>query len=207
MIDFLTMNSMLTDILLCRSIMWQMMGQIEMLPATTLPLAEKVSNSLVHQDAQVGYRVQSKYQSAHEGSLEGETPIAPSEIRVQTKTSLKYIEAGVAALNLKSTTTKLQDANGDESDATSSKTTFVVNFIWRFLSCRRGFRVTMSNNFDDFSFHTIRKRLDNSTIFKLCKSGDTIGVENLIAAGQASLYDVDSKGSSLLHVSIYSCTY
>ena len=78
---------------------------------------------------------------------------------------------------------------------------FVVQFLWKFASCRKGVRICTRNSFDQWTLNTIQRRPNNSKIFRLCRKGDLEGVRQLLQNGDASLYDVDETGCSLLHVS------
>lgn len=140
-----------------------------------------------------------------DGSLDSMTKSHDSifDSRIQTKTSLKSIDAGVGVLTLRSTTAKALRAYDDtekNGDEFYSKT-FVINFLWRFASCRRGFRLSTSNTFDSWSFNTICYRPADSRIFDLCKSGNTFGVGDLLKYGMASVFDADPHGATPLHVS------
>ena len=50
------------------------------------------------------------------------------------------------------------------------------------------------------ALNTPRVLPDDSPIFTLCKAGDTEGVKQLLASGKASVLDVDSRGSTPLHL-------
>lgn len=116
----------------------------------------------------------------------------------QVKTSLQTIDAGLGILTLKSTSAKATGERGEDYCATK---TFTVNFLWRFATCRRGFRLSTNNNFDSWSFNTIRTRPSESLIFELCKAGNAIDVNDLLRYGGASVFDADPDGATPLHVS------
>lgn len=52
-----------------------------------------------------------------------------------------------------------------------------------------------------YSISPINVRPDDSIIFRLCDTGNTEAVRELFSMQQASVYDVDTNGMSLLHVS------
>jgi len=125
-------------------------------------------------------------------------------IQVRTRTSLKSVEFGLGGLSLRSTSNKFRNLDNDREDeksSTCSTKTFVVNLLWGFSSCRRGFRLMTNDTFDSLTFNTIRRRPLNSPIFSLCCKGDTKGVQKLLLFEEASVFDVDSSGWSPLHVS------
>ena len=53
-----------------------------------------------------------------------------------------------------------------------------------------------------FCFNPVRAVPDNSLIFDFCKTGNTQGVQRLIAWSDASVRDASSKGWTPLHVSL-----
>ena len=120
---------------------------------------------------------------------------------VQTKTSLRTIDTGLGTMILRTTSTSIGDhCVGIEKQ--SIKKTFVVNFLWRFATCRRGFRLSINDTFDSWSFNTIQKRSADSRIFELCKIGNAYGVDELLRYGRASVFDADPEGATPLHVSL-----
>lgn len=128
--------------------------------------------------------------------------------KIQTTTTLKTIEAGVGVLTLSSTSAKMVERNQDDEEQRPNiltRTTFVVIFVWRFASCRRGLRIGVNDSFDSWSFNSIRRRPDDSSIFSLSRVGDTEGVLNLLKFGKASVFDVDTAGATPLHVSCFPC--
>lgn len=55
----------------------------------------------------------------------------------------------------------------------------------------------------DLKLRAWNVRPTNAHIFELCTQGDLLGVQRLIAAGEASYYDIDENGITLLNVSSY----
>jgi hypothetical protein len=134
-------------------------------------------------------------------------------VRLHKKTTETSLNAILFKLNLRSTSSRVienggninDDDNDNYADDDSSmiytpQKTYVVNLAWEFLSCRKRFRLTTNNNFDTWSFNTIRTRNPGSTVFSLCSSGDLAGIRRLLISGEASLCDVDATGLTLLHV-------
>lgn len=123
-------------------------------------------------------------------------------LRLYNKTTTTSWNTGLFRLGLRSTSSRIIDDDNESNDQSvaPARTTYVVNMAWRFLSCRRGFRVTTNNNFDAWTFNPIRTQPGYSQIFVLSRNGDTRGVHKLLLSGEASLSDVDTDGWTLLHV-------
>lgn len=129
-----------------------------------------------------------------------------SGLQVRTKTTWTSINAGLARLNIQSSSTMVDDPdtqNNRDSDTISKPTrkTLVVNFIWGFSSYKSGFRLSINNPFSSLKLDTIQRRPNDSLIFDLCWAGDTEGVHKLFLKGEASLFDTDEEGRGPLHVS------
>jgi len=185
-----------------RSAMYQLNGKLEILTATFSQVAQKprvVEEEPISQHHNLLSRNSDPRTDPFDQTL---YPTVHGR-RIQTKTSLTSVEAGLGALTLRSTSTTILDQDNDPEDRRNESLTrksFVVNFLWRFASCRRGFRISTTNTFDSWSFNTIRKQPTDSQIFKLCKIGDTLGVRELLSYGRASVFDVDDTGATPLHV-------
>ena len=124
-----------------------------------------------------------------------------ADTRIRTTTAFKTIDAGLGILTVRSTSARLLSTCGTKDDSSeSSRKTIVINFLWRFATCRRGFRLSTNETFDSWSFNTIWKRSADSQIFELCKIGNTFGVDELLRYGRASVFDADPEGSTPLHV-------
>jgi hypothetical protein len=125
--------------------------------------------------------------------------------QIRTKNFVKTIDAGLGALTVRSTSTKITrsyDVTDMDNGKLYTKKSFVINFLWRFATCRRGFRFSINNSFDSWTFNIIQRRPAESQIFNLCKIGKTSEVSNLLRHGLASVFDADPQGATLLHVRI-----
>lgn len=171
--------------------MRQMNGMMDMLTAQFSKSIGSDPRSMIEDD-----RSQSKVSTY--------SPVRPSDLHVQTKTTRTSIKAGIALLNIQSSTTTIgypeEDGNSKEISK-PARTSFVVNFLWGFRSCRRGFRLSTNSSFDSLRLDSIRRRPSDSQIFRLCELGDTRGVQKLLMTGDASIFDADEVGRGLLHVS------
>ncbi|TVY84730.1 hypothetical protein LSUE1_G000619 [Lachnellula suecica] len=183
-----------------QSAVFQMNGRLEML-ATTFTMARE-NYAIINQNDQ-----QTMASTSRIGSSNGiiESSGEPRSTQIHTKTSFRRINAGLGVLSLASTATKLlniKDAD-EEPKELGAKKTFVARFLWGFSSCRKGFRLSVDDTFDTFSFNTIRRRPTDSHIFRLCEKGDARGVRELLMVGEASVYDVDTGGFTPLHYACY----
>lgn len=59
-----------------------------------------------------------------------------------------------------------------------------------------------TDTFDNYMLDVIRRRPYSSEIFILCRKGDAGAVKRLLDRVEASIYDVDEDGMSLLHVRV-----
>ncbi|KAF7891033.1 uncharacterized protein EAF02_001358 [Botrytis sinoallii] len=103
-----------------------------------------------------------------------------------------------------STTHRYNDDDGtDDADNSTTTKTFLVELLMGFTTCRKGFRFTTTSTFDHLTLDVVRRRPNNSEIFRLCEHGNTQGVKRLLDRGEASVHDVDEDGESLLHIALW----
>ncbi|KAJ8063352.1 hypothetical protein OCU04_008580 [Sclerotinia nivalis] len=151
----------------------------------------------------------SSLQITHQSSLQlmQNRPVSPRHRSNYTNGVFKSIDQhrtnfffGTFSFRTISTTYRYDD-NDSPNDADNSTTTkdYLVEFLIGFTTCRKGFRVTATNTFDHYRLDVIRRRPNNSEIFKVCTEGDAGAVKRLLDRGEASIYDVDEYGESLLH--------
>jgi hypothetical protein len=128
--------------------------------------------------------------------------VARSRGMLQTRTTQKSLNVGLGILSLQSTTKDFKDPYDsalNERGVKSTRQSFTIRFLYRFKSCRRGFRFHLDDTFDTWIFNSIRRRPWDSEIFQLCREGDVQGVKMLLDCGGASVFDVDDHGDSPLH--------
>lgn len=99
-----------------------------------------------------------------------------------------------------------EDDSTDDADNSTATKSFLVEFLVGFTTCRKGFRLMMSEKFDHITLDVLRRRPHYSMIFYACRFGRFLAVEKLLDSGEASIHDTDEKGWSLLHVSILKST-
>ncbi|KAF5870317.1 uncharacterized protein Bfra_009701 [Botrytis fragariae] len=103
-----------------------------------------------------------------------------------------------------STTHRYSDDDGtDDADNSTTTKTFLIELFMGFTTCRKRFRFMMSSNFDQYALDVVRRRPNNSEIFRLCKRGNVQGVKKLLDRGEASIHDINEKGESLLHKAVF----
>ncbi|KAF7891646.1 hypothetical protein EAF00_007948 [Botryotinia globosa] len=99
--------------------------------------------------------------------------------------------------------TEYNDDDGiDDADTSTTTKTFLVELLMGFTTCRKGFRFMATSNFDRYALDVVRRRSDDSEIFKLCRNGNFQAVRRLLDRGEASIHDVDEGGRSLLHITV-----
>lgn len=127
----------------------------------------------------------------------------PSGVSKSINLYKKNFLLGIYSLRTISTTHRYDDGDSvdDENNLTTTKT-FLFEFLIRFTTYWKGFRIMTTNTFDRYTLNVIRRRPAGSKIFQLCEDGDVQAVKRLLDRGEASIYDVDEMGRSLLHVSI-----
>ncbi|KAF7854563.1 hypothetical protein EAF04_010372 [Stromatinia cepivora] len=151
----------------------------------------------------------SSHQITHQSSLQlmQNRPVSPRHGTTYTNSIFKSIEQyrtnfflGTFSFRTTSTTYRYDD-NDSTDDANNSTTTkaYLVEFLIGFTTCRKGFRVMTTNTFDNYRLDVIRQQPYDSEIFILCWNGDAGAVKRLLDRGEASIYDVDEYGDSLLH--------
>lgn len=150
-------------------------------------------------------RSHSRGVSGNMDDVESQSVDSASEPQSYTQSTWITINSGLSLLSIQSSSTTFIDPKekeGDIQEFTYTRKTLVVNFFWGFLSCRRGFRLSVNIPFDSLKLDITRRRPSDSLIFSLCQKGDTNEVKRLLQTGEASIFDSDEIGRGLLHVSI-----
>ncbi|KAE8448485.1 hypothetical protein EG329_009366 [Mollisiaceae sp. DMI_Dod_QoI] len=104
--------------------MRQMNGMMDMLAAQFSTSIGSDPRSMIEDD-----RSQSKVSTY--------SPVRPSDLHVQTKTTRTSIKAGIALLNIQSSTTTIgypEEYGNSKEISKPARTSFVVNFLWGFRS-------------------------------------------------------------------------
>jgi hypothetical protein len=167
---------------------------------------EPLSNPDVSPNGKIPARMASKdlkLMSSKSSGMDPEVTTISNDV-IQTCTTQKSLNVGLGILSLQSTTKAFKthcDTPAEEKNANPTRKLFIVRFLCRFTTGRRGFRICANGSFDNWNFNTIRRRPWHSEIFQLCGEGNTNGVRRLLGYGEASVFDVDNHGDSPLHVS------
>jgi hypothetical protein len=86
------------------------------------------------------------------------------------------------------------------------KTTIIVHPASWVIQCglNHSLIMTNENSLRGYSFKLSMPRTipNDSPIFKICRTGDIVGVRDILSSRQASVFDIDSEGWTLLHVSL-----
>ncbi|CZR54845.1 uncharacterized protein PAC_04729 [Phialocephala subalpina] len=202
--------------------MYQMNGRIEIISANMLSTSTTIERqpATTLQEEQFSDNCYSEAQCLKEDlQLESSSPSVATQgdlrysstsgLQIRTKTTWTSINAGLARLSIQSLSTALNDPDAEEDQNSNvvsnpTRTTFTVNLLWGFSSCRRGFRISISSPFDFMKLNSIRRRPNDSLLFNLCIFGDTRRVHKLFLKGEASVFDADEDGRGLLH---YACRH
>jgi hypothetical protein len=78
---------------------------------------------------------------------------------------------------------------------------------FRRLGMRYGFNAMASYRHGSWQYglRPVHAVPDNSLILRFCETGNVDAVREMFISGQASIYDTNSRGWSLLHVSLWRC--
>jgi hypothetical protein len=173
-------------------------GKLDVLAASFSSTSLQSSSNLS------SYQIDSTQQctNAFSSDRTKQLPLGRGHLRrkIITQTS---IDAGLGALRIRSTSAKILSPNGEpckDDDDKHNKKSYVIQLILGFTTCRKGFRISTSSGFDNWTFNTIRRRSSSDEIFQFCEDGNTERVWELLRYGEASVFDVDENGQSLLHV-------
>ncbi|APA15533.1 hypothetical protein sscle_15g103030 [Sclerotinia sclerotiorum 1980 UF-70] len=134
-------------------------------------------------------------------------PVSPEHRKTYTNSVSKSIKQyrtnfflGTFGSRTTSTTHRYDDDDSsDDADNLTTTRTYIVEFLVGFTISRKGLRVMTTDTFDNYMLDVIRRRPYSSEIFILCRKGDAGAVKRLLDRVEASIYDVDEDGMSLLH--------
>jgi hypothetical protein len=207
---------MLTPI--CRVAMCHMNGKLDTLATTFSLVRETEPGNTACEDTSLQTdplhphfieTVKSKDNTGLVGRTKETPPTRLSGFRMRTTVSWTRIDTGIAVLSLQSSSGALvyseASRKGDDTSKPEKKS-FVISILWRFSSCRRGFRISIKDSLDSWSFSAACKRPCDSQIFTHCGKGNTREVHKLLLSGEASVSDMDTYGRGPLHVSEVACT-
>lgn len=116
------------------------------------------------------------------------------------RTSWKSFNLRLGVLSVRLFLQQQEKAEKAKKRDSSFDKTYVINFLLKFGSCRKGFKFRVNDTFDMFFLNSIRRVPDDSPIFWFCRNGDLESVKKLIYSRTASALDVDNDGWSPLHV-------
>jgi hypothetical protein len=135
-----------------------------------------------------------------------EYDLVESASRTSTVTSWRTFTGCLGILSFRLSSARTNDVESDvehggrKKRKVTSNRSVVVNLLLGFRSCRRGYRLRLSDTFDQWTFNSIRIVPQDSPIFKFCRQGNVQGVRELLSHGLASVFDVDGNGQSPLYV-------
>ncbi|KAM0130981.1 hypothetical protein ACHAO1_007574 [Botrytis cinerea] len=111
----------------------------------------------------------------------------------------------LGTFNFRTTSTTYWYNDDDGKDGANNSTTtktFLIEFLMGFTTCRKGFRFMTTSTFDRYALDVVRRRPNDSEIFKLCRDGSVQAVRRFLDRGEASIHDVNEIGGSLLHIAV-----
>lgn len=179
-----------------RSTICQMNGKLEIL-ATKF---ESISIASVQSQEPIPVGSRASITPAADRQRAFNSFASPSTLATLKQVSQNFLQAGFGTLQFRSTSVTQSEMSKDETENPKIVKFFVATLILNFSVCRRGFRISSNNNFTNWTFNTFRRRPSSSDVFRFCRQGNTGAVRELIHCGEASVFDIDDYGDSLLHV-------